>query len=235
MMNLDHYLSLSKLFEYPGVDYYDNVTKTLNDISIRYPQASTELEKFLELLPMKLSDLQELYSKSFEVQAVTSLDVGYVLYGDDYQRGVILVNLNNEHNKAKNDCGSELADFLPNLLRLLPKIKDDEVRNEMVTMLIATAVEKMMDEYSASALSAKDKLYEKQYKTLIVPSFPVNIFLHIFKALYAVLDSDFDLIKDHKPFADESFIGHIRGELEIQEGKQSSNSCGAGSCGAGGC
>jgi len=235
MMNLGHYLSLSKLFEYPGDGYRDLVVKALEDISTKYPLASSELEKFLELLPVQLSDLQELYSKSFDVQAVTSLDVGYVLYGDDYQRGVILVNLNNEHNAAKNDCGTELADFLPNLLRLLPKIKDNQVRDEMATLLIATAVEKMMDEYSASSLKAKDKLYKKQYKVLITPSLPVSVFLHAFKALYSVLDNDFDLIKNNKPFADESFIGHIKGELEIQEGKQSSNSCGAGSCGVGNC
>ncbi len=234
-MSLNHYIPLSKLFDYPGENYHDIVLEALNVVSKDYPKASKELEIFLELLPMHINELQELYSKSFEVQAVTSLDVGYVLYGDDYQRGVILVNLNKEHNKAKNDCGEELADFLPNLLRLLPKIEDEEMANEMVTMLIATAVEKMMDEYKSSALRAKDELYKKQYKTLIIPSFPITIFLHAFKALYAVLDKDFTLIKENKPFRDESFLSHIRGELEIQEGKQSSNSCSASSCSASSC
>ncbi len=234
-MDLKHYESISKIFDYPEENYYEVVSKAIADIGMRYPEASLALENFLEILPMNISDLQELYSKSFEVQAVTSLDVGYVLYGDDYQRGVVLVNLSKEHIKAENDCGKELADHLPNLLRLLPKIDNAEVRDEMVTMLIATAVEKMMDEFSSSALKAKDKLYQKQYKTLIVPKFPVTIFLHPLAALYKILDSDFDLIKDNKPFGDESFIGHLKGELEIQEGKQSSNSCGVGGCGTGSC
>jgi len=225
MMQLNHYTYLADLFDYPGENYRDTVEKTISELSNNYPEASIELEKFLELLPQDIGDLQELYSKSFEVQAITSLDVGYVLYGDDYQRGVILVNLKNEHEKATNDCKNELADFLPNLLRLLPKIQDNEVRNEMVTMLIATAVEKMMEEYNASTLKAKDKLYQKQYKTLITPHLPIIIFLHAFKALYAVLNSDFTLLKENKPFKNESFIGHIKSELEVQEGKQSSNSC----------
>ncbi len=234
-MQLSHYGSFSKIFEYPSENYHEIIIETIKILDNNYPDAAKELGKFLELLPMQIGELQELYSKSFEVQAVTSLDVGYVLYGDDYQRGIVMVNLKNEHEKVGNNCGEELADFLPNLLRLLPKIKDEETVNEMVTLLIATSVEKMMNEYSSSALKAKDKLYQKQYKTLIVQSLPITIFLHAFKALYMMLDSDFALIKVNKPFKGESFINHLRGELEIQEGKQSSNSCDTGGCDTGGC
>ncbi len=230
MMNLEHYVAVSKLFDYPDENYYDVVNEAIQALSDNYPEAKQELEKFLELLPTQLADAQELYSKSFEVQAVTSLDVGYILYGDDYQRGVILVNLNQEHAKVNNGCGSELGDFLPNLLRLLPKMEDKEAVTDLVTMLMAPAMEKMINEYHPVMLQEKDKLYKKQYKTLIVTDYPVVIFSYILQAMYLILDTDFTLIKDNKPFKDESFIGHIRGELEIQEGKQSSNSCDTGGC-----
>jgi nitrate reductase assembly molybdenum cofactor insertion protein NarJ len=234
-MSLEHYNSLSKLFDYPEDDYYDAIANAIVSLKDDYPEAKIYLEKFVELLPLQLSEVQELYSKSFEVQAVTSLDVGYVLYGDDYQRGIILVKLNQEHKKVNNDCGVELGDFLPNLLRLLTKIEDDDVKNEMVTMLIAPSVEKMINEYQPTMLVEKDKLYKKQYKTLIIPSYSITIFGNILQALYAVFESDFTLLKNNKPFKDESFIGHIRGELEIQEGKQSSNSCDTGGCSTGSC
>lgn len=234
-MSLKHYNFISKLFDYPEDNYNDVVAEAIASLSGDYPEAKKELEMFSELLPKQIFEIQELYSKSFEVQAVTSLDVGYVLYGDDYQRGVVLVKLNEEHAKLHNDCGRELGDFLPNLLRLLPKLEDEEVRTEMVTMLMAPAVEKMINEFQPSSLEAKNKLYMKQHKTLIVPSCSITIFLHILKALYINLDSDFSLLKENKPFKNESFLGHIRGELEIQEGKQSSNSCGTVGCGSGGC
>ncbi len=234
-MSLEHYSALAKLFDYPDEGYYDNVSQAISSLGDAYEETKVELEKFLKLLPLEIYEVQELYSKSFEVQAVTSLDVCYVLYGDDYQRGVILVKLNQEHQKVGNDCGVELGDFLPNLLRLIPKMQEKDVRDELVSMLIAPSVEKMLDEYQPSSLMAKDKLYEKQYKTLIVPSYSIAIFSHILQALYAAFSVDFDLIEDEKPFRDESFIGHIRGELEIQEGKQSSNSCESGGCGTGGC
>ena len=45
-------------------------------------------------------------------QVLATLDIGYVLFGDDYKRGELLANLNQEHRKANNDCGTELADHL---------------------------------------------------------------------------------------------------------------------------
>lgn len=233
-MNLEHYVILSKLFDYPEADYHDNVVSAINAVSKEYPEAAAELEKFLKLLPVQTREMEELYSRSFDVQAVTTLDVGYVLFGDDYQRGEILVRLNKEHGKVGNSCGQELADHLPILLKLVPKMEDTEVRTELVTMLIAPAVEKMMNEYTSTSMEAKDKLYKKKYSTLIAPTSPLAVYLHAFTALYIVLDKDFSLLKENKPFQDKSFLAHITGELEIQEGKQSSNSCGTG-CGTGSC
>jgi len=204
-------------------------------ISNKYPDALKELEKFLELLPTKTSDLQEIFMKSFEVQAVTSLDVGYVLFGDDYRRGAVLAKLSEEHKRADNDCGQELPDCLPNLLRLLSKLKDTETASELVTILMAPAVEKMMDEYDIATMESKDKFYKKQYKTLIVSSFSLLIFLYAFQALYILFDNDFSLIKEEKPFEDKSFFSNIKKELEVEEGKQSSNSCQTSSCGIGSC
>lgn len=233
-MSLEHYTALSKLFDYPRDDYYNIVSEAITSLGDSHDKTKVELEKFLKLLPLEIHEVQELYSKSFEVQAVTSLDVGYVLYGDDYQRGIILVKLNQEHKKVENDCGVELGDFLPNLLRLLPQIEDAEVRNEMVGLLIAPSVEKMLNEYEPSSLVAKDQLYAKQYKTLIIPSYSISMFAHILQALYKAFEEDFTLLTENKPFKDESFIGHIRSELEVQEGKQSSNSCDTVSCSSGG-
>ena len=52
---------------------------------------------------------EEIYTRTFDVQAITTLDVGYVLFGDDYKRGELLVNLNNEHTKAGNDLRNGIS------------------------------------------------------------------------------------------------------------------------------
>ena len=66
---------------------------------------------------------QEYYISTFDVQAICFLDIGYVLFGEDYKRGIFLVNIKKEQIKAGNDCGSELPDHLPNILTLLPKMQ----------------------------------------------------------------------------------------------------------------
>jgi len=225
-MKKAHYTTLAKLFEYPSDEsYYTSVMDAINELSTDYPDAATELEAFSKLLPKDLYQLQEIYTKSFEVQAVTSLEIGYLLYGDDYTRGEVMVHLNREHTAVGNALGTELSDHIGNVLRLLPKMKDESVIDDLVTLMIAPAVEVMMKEYTPNNMEAKDKLYKKQYKTLIIPSVPVGMFLHLIKALYMVLDSDFALIKENKPFGDASFLGFLSSELEVEEGKKSSNSC----------
>lgn len=222
---MEHYRVISKLFDYPDDSYIQNVERASKALSTNYPSASMELDEFKKLLPTDIDRLQELYTKSFEVQAITSLEVGYVLYGDDYTRGEILANLTREHQTVGNDCGGELPDHLANLLRLVSKIEDRELLDDLVKLMIAPAVENMMKEYSPSSMIQKDRLYKKQYKTLIVPPVPLGMFLHLFKALYTLLDSDFELIKEDKPFEGTSFFGFLKSELEVEEGKKSSNSC----------
>ncbi len=224
-MELNQYRLLSTLFDYPNENYKKQMKEVAAALGTKYPTASVELEALLKLLPSDIYELQELYTKSFEVQAVTSLEIGYVLYGDDYTRGEVLSNLNAEHKAVKNDCGGELADHLGNVLRLIPMMKDQKLLTDLARLMVAPAVENMMKEYSPASMEQKDKLYKKQYKTLIIPDFPLGMFLHLFKALYIVLDSDFDLIQENKPFADVSFFGFLKNELEVEEGKKSSNSC----------
>ncbi|NEW60217.1 hypothetical protein GSY74_02880 [Sulfurovum sp. bin170] len=224
-MELNQYRLLSKLFDYPDDSYREHITKVAEALRAEYPSVSVELEGLLKLLPVDTYDIQELYTKSFEVQAVTSLEIGYVLYGDDYTRGEVLSNLNAEHKAVGNECGGELSDHLGNVLRLIPKMRDKKLLNDLATLMVAPAVENMMKEYTPSSMQQKDKLYKKQYKTLIIPAFPLGMFLHLFKALYIVLDSDFELIKENKPFEDVSFFGFLKSELEVEEGKKSSNSC----------
>ena len=224
-MQLSHYTTLSRLFDYPDESYPSLLTNVIQELSVKYPDAASELEAYSNLLPKDIHRLQELYTKSFEVQAVTSLEIGYLLYGDDYTRGEVMVHLNKEHREVGNELGTELSDHIANVLRLLPKMKDDVVINDLVTMMVAPSVEVMMKEYSPKSMEAKDKLYQKQYKTLIIPSVPMGMFLHLIKALYLVLDVDFALIKENKPFGDASFFGFLSSELEVEEGKQSSNSC----------
>lgn len=192
--DLANYELLASLFLYPDNNQYKNgIEKVYNYLNNSFPEAAITLQPFVEFINNNSSvETQELYLRSFDVQAITTLDIGFVLFGEDYKRGKLLVHLNEEHNKVGNQCETELSDHLPNLLKLLPKIGDDEVRNEIATLLIIPAVEKMISEFSIEKIEKKDTVYKKHQKVLLDYSQNYRtIFQSTLMALFMVLQRDF--------------------------------------------
>ena len=101
--------------------------------------------------PVADAGLEELYTRTFDIQAPCTLDVGYVLFGEDYKRGHFLVKMHELQNQYENDCGTELADHLPNILTLLEKMKetDPEQAEDLVKKIVLPALEKMLQRFSA--------------------------------------------------------------------------------------
>lgn len=222
MANRFHLQLLASLFEYPDADYPDRVRDVKDCLTGRYSDASAELERFIELLPVDdLQKMQELFTRSFDVQAVTTLDIGYVLFGDDYKRGILLANLNREHRNAGIDTGTELADYIPNLLRLMAVIEDEEVLRDLAYAILAPALLEMIGEFSTERIQKRNKSYEKHYKTLIetpaVAVEAVTLYQFALKSLYAVLKQDFALIETMPLQRSNDFLASVSRENEIEE------------------
>ncbi len=96
--------------------------------------------------------------KTFDVQAVCYLDLGYVLFGEDYKRAQLLVNLQSEHKVAGVDCGSELGDHLPNVLMLLSKTTDPGFAEELGFIITTPAVRFMLTKFKNINNIYKDML-----------------------------------------------------------------------------
>ena len=194
-MNRDSYVRLAGLFDYPDASFLEKVMELEAWLKGFCPAAAAELGLFAGGLSQKdPACLQELFTRSFDIQAVTTLDVGYVLFGDDYKRGSLLAHLNREHKDAGNDCGLELADHLPNLLRLIAKSEKTEFVQELVEEILAPAIRSMIGEFDPEKLGKKNQLYQKHYKTLLETA-EVNafVYLHALKALLCVLKQDFQI------------------------------------------
>lgn len=221
MKLLAHYHSLGELFEYPDSDYPAKVRKLINLLDGNYDRSVAELERFLELLPVtELRSMQELYTRSFDVQAITTLDIGYVLFGDDYKRGELLANLNREHRQVNNDCGRELADHLPNLLRLIGKLKQNELLDELIEEIVAPAVAIMIREFDADHVDRKNENYLKHYKTLIdAPSARkevTTLYQFALQALYECLKQDFTFAEKVMKMQSSDFLQLVGRENEIE-------------------
>jgi nitrate reductase assembly molybdenum cofactor insertion protein NarJ len=216
------YELLAPLFEYPDAGFPERVADINDYLDGRYTNAATELGRFADLLPADdLEAMQELFTRSFDVQAATTLDIGYVLFGDDYKRGILLANLNREHRTASIDTGTELGDYIPNLLRLMAVIEDEEVLHDLAYAILGPALLEMIGEFSTERIEKRNEKYEKHYKTLIeapaVASEAVTLYQFALKSLYAVLQQDFALIASMPLQRSSEFLASVSRENRIEE------------------
>jgi len=224
-MNYAHYDSMGELLDFPGPGFAARGQVLLDFLRKNYPDAARDVELFLDALPHRTLDLQELHTRTFEVQAVTTLGTGYVLFGDDYKRGALLANLNREHNEAENDCRGELADHLPNVLRLIPKLKDQELRDELVEQILVPALMLMIREFDPKRIAKKNANYQKHYKTLIdlAGGSDSTIYRMALEAVLKVLARDFPVTETMSKLSDWAsrpqtmdFLRLVEKEMDIE-------------------
>lgn len=192
---LANYELLANLFVYPKSEMYKQEVKNVYDyLQKNYTPFAPMLEPFVAFVKeSSIVEIQELFLRSFDLQALTTLDIGFILFGEDYKRGKLLVHLNEEHKKACNICETELADHLPNLLNLLPKIEDVAMQTEIAQFLLLPALEKMIDEFSIEKIEKKDSVYKKHQKVLLEYSQNYRtIYQSCVWALFLVMQKDFN-------------------------------------------
>lgn len=215
--NINHYEKLARLFQYPRTDYKERVKEAETVLTELYPETLTTFKQFSDFVfNSSHNEITEIFTRTFDVQAITTLDVGYVLFGDDYKRGELLVNLNREHREAANECTDELADNLANLLSLLPKMQNHGIRDELVEMIIMPGLIKIINEFDTKNINLKNKIYKKQYKTIIEQSEDYGrIFLIPLMVVYKIIENDFGYIKPIEENNKNTFTDAITSEIEI--------------------
>ena len=162
MKDLTHYKALAEMFRYPSDELKTYSGKWMEIIHRYDPELILKLEPFTAHIHEKpLSFQQEYYIITFDVQASCFLDIGYVLFGEDYKRGIFLVNIKKEQIKAGNNCGSELPDHLPNILCLLPKIQDADLAEELIYSLLIPSLHEMILKFRNA-----DNLYKRLLEIL---------------------------------------------------------------------
>lgn len=232
-MRMDHYCQLAGLLDFPAPGFAARGQQLLNLLRKRYPQAAGELEQFLGAIPESTLDLQELHTRTFDVQALTTLDIGYVLFGDDYKRGELLSNLTREHAQAGVDCAGELPDHLPNVLRLIAVLEDEDLRSELVRKILVPAIMLMAREFEPERVQRKNTSYQEHYKTLIEPARGGNstVYNKALKAVLGVLVADFQLGETMSTLSNWNrrpqsvdFLGLVEREMEIERSANPVNS-----------
>lgn len=191
--NYNHYAIMAKLFRYPSTNFLEDVELCQNFLKQKHPAAAVELELFFAY--MKECDLdkrQELYTKTFDVQPICYLDLGYVMFGEDYKRGAFLLSMQHEQKKIDNDCGTELPDNICNVLNLMTISKDREFVADLVWRIVMPCLKMMIAEFNMAKVDLKLKVLRKMHRAIIQEELNHgNVYKHCFTSLLNMLIDEF--------------------------------------------
>lgn len=193
MKDREHYSLLANLFRYPEEDFMIQLKENQDFLDEFYPEAGKELQPFSESLNNRpLDETRELFTKTFDVQPICYLDLGYVMFGEDYKRGAFLLNMQEEQIKINNDCGTDLSDNICNVLTLMTKSEDDVFVEDLVWRIFIPCVKKMIAEFDSARVDMKMKILRKMHRAIIQEELNHgNVYKNCFTALLEVLRKDF--------------------------------------------
>ena len=200
MENYNHYLLFAELLRYPGKGYASNAKNCLDMLVCDYPEVALEITPFVEYTQTHSQDeIEELFTKTFDVQPICYLDLGYVIFGEDYKRGAFLLHMQEEQLKANNDCGTDLSDNISNMLTLYTRTNDQALLNELAKKIIIPGLEKMISEFKQARVDLKMKVLKKLHKAIIQEELNHgNVYVNLFNALLHVFKKDFEHVSYEK-------------------------------------
>lgn len=219
---MKHILKLySQILRFPAEGHTQKV-EVLQKLLAEYnlpAEAIQHLQIFQEFLKKtSLEQQDEVYTQTFEVQSITTMDVGYVLFGDDYKRAELLVNLNQELARHNINPDRELADYLPNVLELLSVIKEQDLFDEIINYVVYPALHIIIREFDPEAMEKKNKVYLKHQKSLIEKSNQYKtIYLHPLLALKATLEQLFGAHRIMQEDNSKGFLKSVTEEMNIEK------------------
>lgn len=193
MKDRKHYSLLANLFRYPEEDFVLHLKEVQDFLDGFYPEAGKELHPFSKFMNnCPLDEREELFTKTFDVQPICYLDLGYVMFGEDYKRGAFLLNMQGEQQKINNDCGTDLPDNICNVLVLMTKSEDDRFIEDLVWRIFIPCVKKMIAEFNSARVDMKMRILRKKHRAIIQEELNHgNVYKNCFTALLEVLRKDF--------------------------------------------
>ncbi len=75
------------------------------------------------------AELEEAYTRTFDLNPSCTLEIGWHLFGESYKRGSFMANMRESLRQHGVEEGSSLPDFLPTLLRLVPKLGQEDAQD----------------------------------------------------------------------------------------------------------
>jgi nitrate reductase assembly molybdenum cofactor insertion protein NarJ len=208
MDDLAKYKLFAPLVAYPDTGMSTAVDACRGMLRLYCPAAEGTLEPFAQwVASTPLHDQEEVYTRTFHIQAICYLDLGFVIFGEDYKRGEFLVNMKREQAQARNECGDELPDNLVNVLNLLPLLKDRQLVNDLCGRVMIPALRKMLVEFESSRMALRERMLERKHNAIILQGRPdQNVYANVLQALLQLLLTEFEEKSVQAPSMAQPFL-----------------------------
>ena len=138
--------ALAELFEYPRDGHAARMRELVGRIAAAAPETAADLEPLARFAAeSSLGESEELYVRTFDANAERALEVGWQVFGEQYERGAFLVDLRGRMRALGVAETTELPDHLTQVLRLLGRMDEADART-----LVDRAVERSLARVRAS-------------------------------------------------------------------------------------
>ena len=187
---------LAVVLEYPDASTEQRCKQAAEMLAKDYADISKALSTLADWLSnAERGEAEEWYSRMFDLSPVCTLNIGYHLFGEQYERGAFLAGLVSEHRDAGLELPADLPDHLPAVLRLLGHLDKVEDAADLVSHAVLPALARMLGDLSDSKAP----------------------WVAVLQALPAVLESVFDTVgisEEKYPTREKTFLGQRKLPIE---------------------
>ncbi len=135
------YNALVALLTYPESDYPQQIEASLE---VAPEDCREQLRQFaVQMRGLRTDQLQELFTQTFDLNPMCSLELGWHLFGENYERGLLLVRVREELRRHGLAESTELPDHLTHVLRLVERM-EHETAADFVAACVLPSLEKML-------------------------------------------------------------------------------------------
>lgn len=143
-LDRDVFELFAELLDYPRAGLGPIAERCAALLAKPIPEAATLLRDFSAFATStSQSQLEEIYTGLFELDASHHPYVGYHLFGESYKRSAFLLGLKARYRDHGIECGTELPDHLPAVLRFLAMNEDLAETQELVSEALQPALARM--------------------------------------------------------------------------------------------
>ena len=137
---------LARLLDYPEEGgYAEAVARCIDVLEDGYAEAAALLRPLYDRVSaMTNEEVQELYTRTFDINAVCTLEIGWHIYGEDYARGALLVKLRQQLRLMNVPESCELPDHLTHVLLLIGRMSGEE-GDELAARYLLPGLDKMLE------------------------------------------------------------------------------------------